>query len=196
VCFETFPHIDDDLVLKAEVKNPSRLLDRALLWLHEQEVIRPNKGLTVFRPSMTICLAQDRRGFVKADFAPLKLHYNEQVVPIRIMAEYAQRGLKTTAEAPCLTMTYFSLARDEFLRRWLPGREKALSRQTTPESWRVIVESLNNPVQQRIVADDRERTNVLVLAAPAAARPACWCIASPTCAGETRAPARHSRARV
>ena len=63
-------------------------------------------------------------------------------------------------------MDYFSLKQEEFLRRWLPDREKELTRQTTPESWRRIVESLRNPMQQRIVADDREQTNVLVLAGP------------------------------
>ena len=44
--------------------------------------------------------------------------------------------------------------------------QREISLQTTPESWRAIVESLNNPVQRRIVADDREQTNVLVLAGP------------------------------
>ena len=48
----------------------------------------------------------------------------------------------------------------------MPDRDREISRQTTPESWRTIVESLNNPVQRRIVADDREQTNVLVLAGP------------------------------
>ena len=70
------------------------------------------------------------------------------------------------AEALSLTMDYFSLSQEEFLKRWLPGRDKEIARQTTPQSWRDIVESLNNPVQQRIVADDREQTNVLVLAGP------------------------------
>jgi ATP-dependent DNA helicase RecQ len=156
----------DDLILKAEVKELPKLLDRALLWLHEQDVIRLNKGLAVFRPAMTISLAQDKRGFVKADFEPLKLHYDEQVVQIHVMAEYVQRGLQAMADALRLAMDYFSLGRDEFMRRWLPDREKELSRQTTPASWRAIVEDLNNPVQQRIVADDREQTNVLVLAGP------------------------------
>ena len=41
--------------------DPTKLLDRALLWLHEQEVIRLNKGLAVFRPAMTIRLAPDQR---------------------------------------------------------------------------------------------------------------------------------------
>ena len=82
------------------------------------------------------------------------------------MAEYAQRGLGSMAEALGLAMDYFSLEQDEFLRNWLPDRDRDISRQTTPESWRSIVESLNNPVQRRIVADDREQTSVLVLAGP------------------------------
>lgn len=41
---------------------------------------------------------------------------------------------------------------------------------STPESWRRIVESLRNAEQQRIVADDRERANVLVLAGPGAGK--------------------------
>ncbi|WP_199175843.1 RecQ family ATP-dependent DNA helicase [Telmatospirillum siberiense] len=159
-----------DLLLKAETKDPQKLCDRALLWLHEQEVIRLNKGLAVFRPAMTIRLDADRRSFVKADFTPLKLHYDEQVVQIHVMAEYAQRGLKAMVEALQLTMDYFSLGRDTFLHRWLPSSDKELARQTTPDSWRTIVERLDNPIQQRIVADDREMTNVLVLAGPGAGK--------------------------
>ena len=158
--------IKSDMTLASEVRDPARLMDRALLWLHEQEVIRLNRGLTVFRPAMTIRLKQERRGFAQADFASLKLHYYEQVLQIHVMAEYVQQGLGAMADAVQLTMDYFSLSREEFLRRWLPGREAEVSRQTTPESWRTIVESLNNPVQRRIVADDREQTNVLVLAGP------------------------------
>ena len=48
--------LEGDLVLKAQAKDLAKLLDRALLWLHEQEVIRLNKGLAVFRPAMTISL--------------------------------------------------------------------------------------------------------------------------------------------
>ena len=70
------------------------------------------------------------------------------------------------ADALRMAMDYFSLPQEAFLERWLPGRDREISRQTTPESWRTIVESLNNPIQRRIVADERERTNVLVLAGP------------------------------
>ena len=159
--------VESDLFLKSKVRHPAKLLDRALLWLHEQEVIRLNKGLAVFRPAMTIRLEQrDRRGFSRTDFEPLALHYKGQVLQIHVMVEFAQRGLAATSEALRLAMDYFALTEEEFLARWLPGRDREIGRQTTPASWRAIVESLKNPVQQRIVADERERTNVLVLAGP------------------------------
>ena len=158
--------VRSDLVLRSEARDPARLTDRALLWLHEQEVIRLNKGLTVFRPAMTIRLKPETRGFAQADFASLKLHYEEQVLQIHVMAEYAQQGLRSTADALRLAMDYFVLREEDFLHRWLPQRETETSRQTTPDSWQAIVERLNNPVQRRIVADDREQTNVLVLAGP------------------------------
>ena len=157
-----------DLVLASRIKDPEKLLDRALLWLHEQEVIRLHKGLAVFRPAMTIRLRDEkpRRGFANADFEPLRLHYEGQVRQIHVMVEFARQGLNAMAEALRLAMDYFSLKEEGFLRRWLPNRNRELGRETTPESWRAIVESLKNPVQQRIVADDREQTNVLVLAGP------------------------------
>ncbi len=158
--------VKSDATLTREVKDDAmpRLMDRALLWLHEQEVIRLNRGLTVFRPAMTIRLEPGRRGFARSDFQSLEMHYEEQIVQIHVMMEYVYRGLGRMADALRLAVDYFSLRKDDFLRRWLPHRE--ISRQTTPESWQAIVDSLNNPIQRRIVADDREQTNVLVLAGP------------------------------
>ncbi len=159
--------IETDLALMNRVRDSDKLLRRALLWLHEQEVLRLNKGLTVFRSAMTIRLERrDRRGYSNADFEPLALHYQGQVTQIHVMREFAERGLAAMSEARRLARDYFALGEEEFLARWLPDRGKEIGRQTTPESWRAIVESLGNPSQQRIVADDRKRTNVLVLAGP------------------------------
>ena len=158
--------ITSDMVLMNEVKNPVALKDRALMWLHEQEVIRLNKGLTIFRPAMTIRLQEGRRGFANADFDALNVHYQEQTQQVHVMDEYVRRGLQQMGDAVRLAMDYFRLGRDEFIRQWLPNRKQELERQTRPESWKAIVESLNNPVQQRIVADNREQANVLVLAGP------------------------------
>ena len=160
--------LTSDIILKSSVRDPEKLLNHALLWLHDQEIIRLHKGLAVFRPAMTIRLVQEtpRRGFAAADFEPLKLHYQGQVRQIHVMVEFARRGLDAMTDALRLVMDYFSLKEGHFLRRWLPDRDKEIARETTTESWRAIVESLKNPAQQRIVADDREQTNVLVLAGP------------------------------
>ena len=159
--------IKSDLVLTSQVRRPDKLLERALMWLHEQEVIQLNKGLAVFRPAMTMRLQQrERRGFARADFEPLAFHYTGQILQIHVMAEFAKRGLEAMSEALRLAMDYFTLEEEAFLTRWLPERDREIRRQTTPESWRKIVEGLKNPVQQRIVADDREQANLLVLAGP------------------------------
>ena len=159
--------VESDMLLKSKVRYPNKLVDRALLWLHEQEVIRLNKGLAVFRPAMTIHLQhRERPGFTKANFEPLALHYQGQVLQIHVMVEFAERGLATMTDALRLAMDYFALKEEAFLDRWLPGRDKEIGRETTPASWRAIVESLNDTAQKHIVSDDRDQTNVLVLAGP------------------------------
>ena len=156
----------DDLEIRSQVRDVSKLLSRALLWLHEQEVLVLGRGLTVFRPAITVKLEPGTRRFNRPDFEPLKMHYDEQTLQIHIMAEYARQGLGSIDNAERLAADYFTLERQSFLDRWLAARSAELRRQTTPESWRAIIEDLRNPVQSRIVADDRELTNVLVLAGP------------------------------
>jgi ATP-dependent DNA helicase RecQ len=158
--------LNSDLELSSAITDPTKLLDRALLWLHEQGIVTLGKGLTIFRPAMTIHLEPGTRPFTEANFEPLKLHYQEQVLQTHIMSEYAERGLSSVRDALRLADEYFRLDRESFTQRWLPGRHAELRRQTTPESYRLIVEALQNPHQSRIVTDDREQTNVLVLAGP------------------------------
>lgn len=156
----------NDLHINNTSRDPAKLLERALLWLHEQEVLRLNKGLMVFRPAMTIHLSGEKQGFRKHDYAPLQIHYQEQVVQIHVMAEYIQRGLQVLEDALKLALDYFSMERSQFLQRWLPGKESLLQRQTTPASWSSIVENLGNDKQQAIVTEDKEPLNMLVLAGP------------------------------
>ena len=108
--------IESDLILKSSFKDTAKLLDRALLWLHELEIIRLNKGLAVFRPAMTFRLEQPfQRGFTNSDFTPLALHYKGQILQVHIMAEFAQRGLAAMSDAVRLAMDYFVLKEEEFL---------------------------------------------------------------------------------
>ncbi|WP_211364218.1 RecQ family ATP-dependent DNA helicase [Propionivibrio limicola] len=156
-----------DAVIASETPDLRKLVERALLWLHEQEVLRLNKGLAIFRTAMTLHLESNwKLQFEKSSYQPLQLHYNELTRQIHIMAEYAERGIQRITDAMQLAVDYFRMPRDEFCQRWLPGREDELIRQTTPESWESIVETLAKPNQRAIVTDERENTNVLVLAGP------------------------------
>ena len=156
----------DALVKASGVKDMTKLMERALLWLHEQQVMTLGKGLTVFRSAMTIYLKPGHAGFAKKDFLPLEEHYREQTLQTHVMAAYAEKGLAQIDEAVRLSEDYFTLDQDRFLQRWMPGRSVELRRQTTGKAWKQIVDDLGNPVQQEIVSDDREKTNVLVLAGP------------------------------
>ncbi|SHJ77681.1 ATP-dependent DNA helicase RecQ [Palleronia salina] len=155
-----------DAFLRGQVKEMTRLMDRALLWLHEQEVVTLGKGLTVFRPAMTVQLAPGKTQFLVKDFAPLQEHYDEQTVQTHVMAAYAETGLSSMQDAIRLTEDYFALDQEGFMGRWMKGKTTEVKRQTTGKSWQNVVEALGNPVQQKIVADDRDATNVLVLAGP------------------------------
>jgi ATP-dependent DNA helicase RecQ len=156
----------DAILRDSRVQDMTKLMDRGLLWLHEQEIATLGKGLTVFRPAMTVLMNPSGGGFTQKDFIPLEDHYSEQTIQTHVMAAYAEKGLTAMDQAQRLSEDYFVLEKDAFLRRWLPGKGAELRRQTTGTSWKAIVDTLENPVQQRIVADDREQTNVLVLAGP------------------------------
>ena len=160
--------IKDDLVLRSELKNQAAqpLVDRALLWMHEQEVITLNRGLTVFRPAMTLKVTRDGRNFTVADFKPLEEHYAEQTAQIHVVTEYAKLGVGDIRLALRLAMDYFELANKEFVHKWFKGKGASLHRDTLPEHYEEIVKKLRNRTQERIVSDERERTNVLVLAGP------------------------------
>ena len=145
-------------------------LDNAMLWLHHQQIIRLNRGLGIFTPAMTIRLQKEGGHFTNADYEPLQNYYDAQTVQIHIMAEYARRGLESTADAIRLTMDYFSMEQPDFLKKWLPDRESELQRQTTQESFRRIVTDLNHRTQQNIVSDDRVQTSVLIIAGPGAGK--------------------------
>lgn len=158
--------INGDAMLRSAVNDPNKLMDRALLWLHEQHVITLGKGLSVFRPAITLNLNPKGGNFTVQNFVPLEEHYTEQTMQTHVMAAYAEKGLEGIEDAERLAADYFVLERDAFMRRWMPGRGTEFRRQATGQAWMGIVESLKNATQEQIVRDDREQTNVLVLAGP------------------------------
>ena len=171
---EILEALREDMLLAAQLKDPLAALDRALMYLHEQRVITLQKGLAVFRQAMTIRIMPEEKGrrYSQGDYEPLAHHYAERIFQVHVIQEYARRGLEKVGQAVALVAAYFSMEKAEFVKRYFSGREALLSRATSQEAYRCIVEALGNPVQQAIVSAG-ENDNLLVLAGPGAGKTRC-----------------------
>ena len=160
--------LQGDLTLQdLDVRDWTNALAAALLYLDTNEVLHLSKGKAVFRAAMTIQLNAEarRRQFKKSDYAELALHYQDKIIQVHVMAEYARLALRKIQAAMSFIVDYFSLDRDEFVRRYFAGRKEVLEMATTEAAHRRILTDLRNPEQQAIVAAPLDG-NHLVLAGP------------------------------
>lgn len=160
--------IENDIELRATLKPEQRrrAIEHVLLYLHQQEVLTLNHGMTVMRRAMTIEINPDKQGqrFLKEDYQRLDEHYREKRIQVHVMREYAELALREMADALRLVMHYFQDGKQEFLKRYFNGKGEVLKLATSEGSWKAIVDQLN-PIQRSIVTDHEDR-NRLVLAGP------------------------------
>ncbi|HZL43343.1 MAG TPA: RecQ family ATP-dependent DNA helicase [Verrucomicrobiae bacterium] len=159
--------VEGDLQLRAEVKDMDAGIERALMFLHEQRVITLQQGLAVFRSAMTIRFRPESRGekYKTSDYQPLEHHYKERVLQVHVMSEYARLGLERIQAALDLILAYFTLTKDEFLRRYFRTKPELLEHATTANSFQRIVTDLANPAQIKVVTAPISH-NMLILAGP------------------------------
>jgi len=158
--------LNDDLVLKTQLREPEVALEHALLYLHQTRVLELDKGRSVFRSAMTIQMqGETSRQFTVAAFAPLEEFYKERTLQTHVMHEYAKLGAEDPAKAQDLVKAYFTLPHKQFIKEFFRGRTDLLERKTTDESYRRIVDDLQHPVQEALVTQMKSG-NHLVLAGP------------------------------
>lgn len=159
--------VREHLFLSQTVKDPLAAVDRGLLFLHEQKIVILQQGLSVLRQAMNIQVFPEtrKRRYTKGDYEPLAAYYEERVFQVHVMNEYARLGAKKISEALELVLAYFTLDETEFMRRYFSHRREVIRRATGEESYRKIVEDLDNPAQIEAVAAD-EDANMLILAGP------------------------------
>ncbi len=163
--------LNKDLVLFSELRDPLAASERALTFMHEQGVIILQQGLAVFRQAMTITIEEEARGrrYTKSDFEPLKTHYSEKNFQIHVINEYARCAIKKISVAMNLVQSYFNDEKNEFVKRFFPGKKELLERATSEQSYQRIVEDLYNPAQESVVAAPTE-SNMLIMAGPGAGK--------------------------
>jgi ATP-dependent DNA helicase RecQ len=114
-----------DLFLSGQIKDMLGAIDRALMFLHEQQVIILQQGLAVFRQAMTIRIVpeESKRRYSKGDFSPLEQHYRERIFQVHVMNEYAKLGLEKIQQAINLVSAYITMDRTAFVQRYFSGRK-------------------------------------------------------------------------
>jgi len=159
--------LNRDLVASSEVKDPLAAVERALNFLHEQNIITLQQGLAVFRSAMTIEVLPEAKGrkYNKGDFEPLSQHYSERIFQVHVINEYAKYGLEKIGHALAFVVAYFSSDKAEFVKRYFADRKDILERATSQQSFQRIVSDLQNPEQMALVASG-EDDNLLILAGP------------------------------
>ncbi|MBK1672065.1 helicase [Ectothiorhodospira shaposhnikovii] len=158
----------DDLELAATIKPEQRrkAIEHVLLYLHNQEVLTLNHGMTVMRRAMTIVINPEKQGqrYLKDDYRWLDEHYRERRIQVHVMREYAEVALKEMADALRLVMHYFTQTKEDFLRKYFEGKDEILSLSTSESSWKAITDTLN--ATQKAIVTDHQDHNRLVLAGP------------------------------
>jgi ATP-dependent DNA helicase RecQ len=137
------------------------------MFLHEQRVIVLQHGLAVFRSAMTIRFQPEARAekYNTSDYQPLEHHYKERILQVHVMSEYARLGLERIQAALELVLAYFTVTKDEFLRRYFRTKPDLLQHATTAHSFQRIATDLANPAQIKVVTAPPGR-NMLILAGP------------------------------
>ncbi|MGC3871696.1 RecQ family ATP-dependent DNA helicase [Halomonas sp. GXIMD04776] len=159
--------IDKDLHLNATIKPDQRRrsLEHVLLYLHQQEVLTLNHGMTVMRRAMTLEINREKQqNYLKKDYQRLDEHYREKRIQVHVMREYAEVALKEISRALELVRHYFEETKQDFLRHYFAGKTSVLKLATSEASWHAIVGGLNDT--QKAIVTDEEDGNRLILAGP------------------------------
>ncbi len=160
--------VEGRLGLAQQLGDEFNAIEKTLLFLDENHVIRLEKGLSIFRQAMTIRMHEEAKGsrYSENDYQPLREHYEQKMIQIHAIGRYAEESQESLeAWARGYVNHYFQMSGRDFNRRYFPGEFKSLKRPTSKEKYAEIVESLGNRAQERIVKSPKDR-NLLVLAGP------------------------------
>lgn len=163
--------LNSDLALRSELRDIQAAIERALMFMHEQNVIILQKGLAIFRSAMTVRVLPEavKQRYTQDHYESLQHHYRERIFQVHVMNEYARYGLNKIKAALDLVVAYFTMDKESFITRFFGGRQNLLEMATTARSFRAIVDALGNRDQIRIVTSPVSE-NLLILAGPGAGK--------------------------
>ena len=158
--------MNSDLTQTIPADKQQGILNQALLYLHKQEVIKLNHGMTILRHAMTLHIEPDKiqQKYGGNDYTQLLVFYKGKRFQIHVMQEYAVQALQSVAQGLALVKDYFHEKDMVFRKKWFKGREDELKEEISRESLSRITGMLS--AKQRELVADKKSGNRLVLAGP------------------------------
>lgn len=152
------------------------ILHYILLWLHENKVISLQKGRALITSAMTLTLVSGgkedgrKKQFNKTThYETQSNHYDDRRLQVHFVGEYANRGIRSSDESHLqFVRDYFEMETKAFVEKYFTSKEQkqVLELATGIDSYRTIIDSLNqNEVQKHVVKSDKPN-NDMVLAGP------------------------------
>ena len=115
--------VEAELGLAQQLGDVFAAMEKTLLFLDENAVVKLEKGLAVFRQSMRIRVLEEakRHRYAGGDYAPLAEHYDERVCQIHAMGRYVQEARSSAESGRGYVESYFAPALADVPQSVLPA---------------------------------------------------------------------------
>jgi len=163
-----FSMLELQKVLSLKESQSAKILDKALLHLHELRILELGNGRFIYYAPMNIkkldkMLAPNKK-YTKLEYkSRLEPYYQRKMESIHIVGEYSERLIKNSKQAQTFMKDYFTLSYRMFVNKY-DGLKEKFKRPMTEYSYNRIFNSLSD--EQKKVIDDKESQAMMILAGP------------------------------
>jgi len=146
----------------------TKIIDKALLHLHELRILELGNGRFIYYAPMNIKkldkMLVPNKKYTKLEYkSRLEPYYQRKMESIHIVGEYSERLIKNSKHAQAFMKDYFTLSYRMFVNKYGELKEK-FKRPMTEYRYNKIFNALSN--EQKKVIDDKESQAMMILAGP------------------------------
>jgi ATP-dependent DNA helicase RecQ len=163
-----FSMLELQKTLNLKEDQSSKIIDKALLHLHELRILELGNGRFIYYAPMNIkkmdkMLAPNKK-YTKLEYkSRLEPYYQRKMESIHIVGEYSERLIKNSKQAQAFMKDYFTLSYRMFVNKYDKLKEK-FKRPMTEYRYNKVFNSLSD--EQKKVIDDKESQAMMILAGP------------------------------
>lgn len=163
-----FSMLDLQHAVDLKEEHSAKIIDRALLHLHELRILELGNGRFIYYAPMNIKkldkMLIPNKKYTKLEYkSRLEPYYQRKMESIHIVGEYSERLIKNSKDAQAFMKDYFTLSYRMFVNKYGELKEK-FKRPMTEYRYNKIFNSLSD--EQKKVIDDKGSQAMMVLAGP------------------------------